>query len=197
MRYLLALGLICWSAGAVPADEPETFTWTVRLTLPATKEPVPAMRYPLLPEMRQQTTGNAALLYYRAFSPEWLTHRRPEVQKPLNAWRDDTKQKPPDELRWILTYRPLDEVGRAARRSYCDWELTDRVRKEGIALLLPDVQSMRDFASLLSLRARFEIEAGEHEIVNQTIQSCSPLALSSRSQCRDQRAPGGDAPAAS
>src|SRR5947209_7964483 len=123
MRFSLALGLLCWSSVAVSAGEPETFSWTIRLTLPPAKAPVPALRFNLLPEMRELAPGNAALLYYRAFSPEWLTHRQPQVAKPLNAWRDDTKQKPPDELRWILTYRPLDEVGRAARRSYCDWEM--------------------------------------------------------------------------
>ena len=171
MRPLLALGLLCCIVVPSSAGEPETFTWTTRLTVPPAKSPTPALKFNLLPEMRQLTPGNAALLYYRAFSPEWLTHRRGEEQKKLLVWLNDTKQKPGEELRWALTYRPLDEVGRAARRAYCDWEMIERLRKDGIAMLLPDVQSMREFASLLSLRARFEMEAGEHEKVLYTLQT--------------------------
>src|SRR5258708_6081550 len=33
--------------------------------------PVPALKYPLLPEIRDLKPGNAALLYQRAHSPEW------------------------------------------------------------------------------------------------------------------------------
>jgi hypothetical protein len=171
MRPSLLLGLLCWSVAGVSAGEPETYEWTVRLTLPPAREQAPALKFALLPETRQQTPGNAALLYYRAFSPEWLTHRQPDFRKQFNDWLDNPKQKPKSELRWVLNYRPLDEVARAARRSYCDWEMTERLRKDGIGMLLPDVQSMREFGSLLSLRARIEMEAGEHEKVHQTLQT--------------------------
>ena len=42
-----------------------------KFTISGAAAPVPALRYELLPELRQTTPGNAALLYYRAFSPEW------------------------------------------------------------------------------------------------------------------------------
>ena len=73
---------------------------TIRLTVPPAKPPSPALRYPLLPELRDRTPGNAAQLYYRAYSPEWLTHRRPENAKAFDAW-DGRAGKPP---------RPTDHV---------------------------------------------------------------------------------------
>src|SRR2546430_10675727 len=115
MKPALVVGLLCWSVAAVSAGEPEQFNWTIRLTVPLAKAPVPALKYALLPELRQQSPGNAALLYYRAFSPEWLTHRQPDARKQFNAWLENTKQKPGAELRWILNYRPIDEVSKAAR----------------------------------------------------------------------------------
>ncbi len=174
MRLLFVLSLLgCCLTSATAQAQTDS---TIRLSVVAAKAPSPALRYPLLPELRDQSPGNAVVLYYRAFSPEWVTHRRPEVQKKFDAWREDTNQKPPDELRWVLNYNPLREIDKAARRTYCDWELTERMRKDGIALLLPDVPSMREFASLLSLRARFEMAAGEHDKVVRTLQTGFALA---------------------
>jgi hypothetical protein len=176
MRHCLALCFPLVLFSAAPAAEQEPPDWTIRLSVAPAAAPSPALRFPLLPELRDTSPGNAALLYYRSFSPEWLTHRRPEESKKLNLWRDDTSKAPANDLRWVLTYKPLREVDLAARRVYCDWELNERARKEGMSLLLPDVQSMRDFASLLTLRARFEMDAGEHVKVLHTLQTGLAMA---------------------
>src|SRR5438128_180345 len=120
MNALVMLALLCApsAVGQGPGGEPPDTT--IRLTVAAAKAPSPALRYSLLPEVRDLSPGNAALLYYRAFSPEWLTHRQPNEKKKLDSWLDNMKPKPGEELRWVLTYRPLDEIGKAARRVYCD-----------------------------------------------------------------------------
>src|SRR5438105_2558000 len=135
MKALVVLALLCSWLSAARAQGQEPPDTTIRLTVAAAKAPAPALRYPLLPEVRDLAPGNAALLYYRSFSPEWLTHRQPDVKKKLDAWLENMRQKPGEELRWVLTYRPLDEIGRAARRVYCDWEMNERLRKEGIGML--------------------------------------------------------------
>jgi hypothetical protein len=64
----------------------------------------------------------------------------------------------------------------ASRHEHCDWDLTDRVRKEGYSVLLPEFQTLREFATLLALRARLAIH--EKQIDN-AIQTCrTGLALS-------------------
>src|SRR5262249_13644556 len=167
------LALLLWAVTA-RADEPADYT--VRLTVSPAAEPSPSMRYPLLPELRDTSPGNAVFLYFRCFAPEWLSHRRPEAAQQLDRWRDDTSKKPSDDLKWVLTYRPLQEMDRAARRSYCDWEMTERARTEGIGMLLPEVQVMREYANLLALRARFQMDAGEHDKVLYTLQTGMTLA---------------------
>jgi hypothetical protein len=43
-------------------------------------------------------------------------------------------------------------------------------------MLLPDVQSMRDFANLLAMRARFEIAAGDHDAALRSLQTGLAMA---------------------
>lgn len=167
---LLAVASVARAADAEPPDV------TVRLTVRPAAVPVPALKYRLLPELRERSTGNAAFLYYRGFSPEWATWRHnAETRKAMDQWTD-TRQVPPKELRWVLDAKSLQEVDAAARRTHCDWELTERVRKEGIALLLPDVQAMREYANLLAIRARFEIADGKYDKAAYTLQTGLQLA---------------------
>jgi hypothetical protein len=142
-----------------------------RLTIEPAPAPVPALRYRLLPELRERTPGNGAVLYYRSFSPEWMVHRRPEVNKLIIAWLDDKTQPPDIQLRWVLDSKQLKEVDRAARREYCEWEQTPRLREDGIGLLLPDVQSFREFANLLNLRFRFQLDEGRIDDAVYTLQT--------------------------
>src|SRR5262249_53302240 len=68
------------------------------------------------------------------------------------------------------------EVDLAARREQCDWELTERFKKESFAMLLPDVQWFREVAILLSLRARLEIAEGKFDKALYTLQTGFALA---------------------
>jgi hypothetical protein len=168
-----AILLTVFAAGAAPAQpEPSLVT---PLALRPAREPVPALKYHLLPDLAERTPGNAALLYYRSFSPEWLSHRREPHSKQLAAWEND-RREPPRELRWAVTYRPLKEIDLAARRDYCEWELTPRLRKDGIGLLLPDIQAFREFAHVLYLRARFQILDGKFDDAAYTLQTGLSLA---------------------
>lgn len=148
----------------------------MRLAVRPAKEPVPALKYHLMPELRELKTGNAALLYYRAFSPDWLHHVRPEVSRRLDEWSTDPKKVPLDEFRWVLTSKAIQELDLAARRTHCDWELTERARKDGYNLLIPDVQGFRSFARVLLLRARIQMTDGKHQDVAHTLQTGFALA---------------------
>src|SRR5215831_18574696 len=148
----------------------------VQLTIPPAPAPSPALRYRLLPELRERTPGNAAQLYYRAFAPEWAGYRRPEVRKLIDAWLDDRTQPPDPQLIWIVDSKQLKEVDRAARREYCEWELTPRMREDGIAMLLPDVQGFREYSHLLSLRNRFQVADGKFDDAVYTLQTSFALA---------------------
>ncbi len=174
MKRPLALLVLAVSAAATPAQPPGP----IKLTLPPAAAPVPALKYVLLPELSDQTPGNAAFLYYRAFSPEWWgTFRQREVwekiEKAAHAPVADLKTS---DVRWLLESKALREVDRASRREYCDWELAQRVREEGIYTLLPDIQGVRQFATLLAARARLEMAEGQLDKAVYTLQTGFALA---------------------
>src|SRR2546423_5637707 len=81
----------------------------VRLAVRPAAEPTPALKYHFLPELRELKPGNAALLYYRAFSPDWLTHLQPKVAKRLGEHEESPAQVPLEEFRWLLHDKALQE----------------------------------------------------------------------------------------
>jgi hypothetical protein len=54
-------------------------------------------------------------------------------------------------------------VDEAARLLSSDWQIWFNVRRDGVATLLPEVQKMRELASVLKVRMRYEIKAGEFD----------------------------------
>jgi hypothetical protein len=174
-RLLACLILV---VGAAPAPAQPQSAEPIKLTLPPAAAPVPALKYPLLPELSEQTPGNAAQLYYRAFSPEWWSNVRKrevmdKVDKAVETPIADLKKS---DLRWLLDFKALREVDRAARRAYCDWELTERLKEDGIYLLIPDVQAMREFAQFLTVRARLEMADGHLDRALHTLRTGFALA---------------------
>lgn len=173
-RYplLAALGALAATSllHAQPAPE---IPPPIKLTVKAAAPPTPAMTYRLLPELRDTRPGNAAQFYYRAFSPEWQGFRRDQklLVKAYEAASGPMQNVPRDELGWVQSASALKEVDRAARMQSCDWNLTERLREEGITMLLPDVQSMREFATLLKLRAKLELLDGRHDKAAYTLQT--------------------------
>jgi hypothetical protein len=159
-------------ATAQPPPEP------VRLTLRPAAAPSPALKYELLPQLKDQSPGNAALVYYRAFSPEmWGNIRRPEMwEKAAAAPQTPLRDMHKLGLDWVQGIGILREADRGARRAYVDWELTDRLRKEGIGLLIPDVQGLREIGTLLAVRARLEIADGNYDKALYTLQTGFALA---------------------
>lgn len=146
---------------------------TTKLELHPAKLPTPALRYRLYPELRNLRSGNAVIHYYRAFSPEWSnTFERDPLKSALNEYYSGEDRKEPNKiLRVVLTDSSLKELDEGARRTYCDWEMLERVRKDGIGTLLPDMQGFRRYGNLLSLRARFQAQDKDFDAALYTLQT--------------------------
>jgi hypothetical protein len=159
-------------------DQPPPPTvMVVKMTLHPVGPSEPDLRFKLLPEVRDREPGNAALLYYRAYSPEWFVgnqvRRDKELDQKLEKWRSETplKELPVKELDWLLNSNDLREVDRAARRSYCDWEFVPRLREDGIGALLPDVQGFREVTRFLAIRTRLQVAQGKYADAVRTLQT--------------------------
>lgn len=147
-------------------EKPAKPNWVKEVSLHPAKVPYRSLAHPLLPPTADQVSGNAALCYYRAFSPETFSHSRNDKDwwKKEEAW---TKAKlgelPQKEMEFLLRYWPLEQMELGARRTYCDWEMNDRLKRDGFSTLLPDVQSMRELARLMSYRIRLKLARKDFE----------------------------------
>lgn len=161
-------------AAPAPAQSPPASPPTV-ITLWPAAAPRPALKYRLVPESRTLVPGNAALFYHRAIQMVLETRTRsadaPKKEPGMHSESIDERisrwgtvpldEFPRDEARKGLEpfQRVLNEIELGAIRSTCDWEFG--LRKEGISLLLPEIQEMRSLARLVKVRVRLEILDGK------------------------------------
>jgi hypothetical protein len=173
MNRSTALAALLTVAAAGPLRAQSEIPPPIPLVVQPAAAPTPALKYRLLPEVRDTKPGNAAQFYYRAFSPEWYGMLRDNKlsTKLYEVSAAPLKDVPRDEVGFIDNWSMLKEVDRAARLQSCDWDLTERLREEGIGMLLPDVQSMRFFAVLLKVRAKLELLDGRHGKAAYTLQT--------------------------
>jgi hypothetical protein len=134
--------LLCITALAVfsipsRADQTVTSETVITLTVEPMAAPKPALRYQLLPELKERNPGNPIQGYLRCFSDQ---------------------QSPAQELDFGAA--ALHEADRAARLDKPDWQILLQLKTEGFGLLLPDLQQMRQLAS--GLKARFRAEVVSH-----------------------------------
>ncbi len=158
-RTLIAWLALLTLAALARAQAPDN---VIRLTVQPAAPTVPALKYALLPELIDMLPGNALANYNRAalLSAE---HGALTPEHPFWKWLTmPLKDLPVREVRAFVNQRRAmyQELELAARHEHCDWELTERLRSEGVNLLLPEVQRMREFANLLKLRARLELAEG-------------------------------------
>lgn len=177
MRYRLLL-FLAWGACVLPANAQPPAVPSVKLTVRPAAAPDPALKYQLLPELLDQSPGNAALLYQRSHSPEWLFYRREkDYYKEFEALGKMPLQKLPGSAAvTIANSAMLRELDLAARREQCDWEMTTRFKKEAFSMLLPDMQWFREAATLLSIRARLEMAEGKYDKAVHTFQTSFALS---------------------
>ncbi len=149
------------NAQVAPEAKPNTNTPVYKLKIKPKAEPSPALRYTFFPELRTQVHGNAAQGYYRAFSPEWMNYRNDkEYYKKQDKWLS-VPLKELDEKEINIPRGMLTQLHESALKTYCDWDMLARLRKEGIAMLLPDLQSMREFSKALSIDCRMQLKKGQ------------------------------------
>ena len=155
------------------ATAPETL---IKLSVSPAPEPVPALRYLLLPDLKEMNPGNPIHGYLKCFmdqqkfffDKEAFDRREKLLTMPL-------KELPIQELedygRVALTQADL-----AARLEHPDWQILLRIKSEGVSVLIPDVQQLRTLASALKVRFRSEVSAGRFEEAIRTAKTLFAMA---------------------
>jgi len=138
-------------------------------------EPRFALRWHLLPDLLDQTPGNAAVLYCTATDLAGVL-KAADMDR-VRAWLEmDPPKLPRKAVVEFLgnIHGILRQLELAARRERCDWGLP--IRSEGFSLILPPLSKYRDLARVLSLKARLHIAAGRHDQAVHEIQTGLAMA---------------------
>jgi hypothetical protein len=129
----------------------------IRLDLHAAPAPKPALRYRLLPELKEKNPGNPIQNYMKCmmaqkkffFDEQAVQNREKVLTMPLEEL---PAQKLLEDGRYTLS-----QVDEAARLDTPDWQVLLKLKADGIELLLPEVQQIRSLARALQVRFRAEI----------------------------------------
>ncbi len=170
-HVLVAFALALLAAAAAPAED---IPPTAFILHPAALS-TPALKFALLPELRETIPGNAVDHYRQAIKNlkqdlppgrEWYKTYEPWLAAPL-------KDLPHDEVGKFLkqcesTFKEMDA---GARSEDCDWGLAEELRKDGLAWRPRDLTPMREIAFLLAVRVRYEISVGRLDRAARTLQT--------------------------
>src|SRR5581483_12488669 len=141
----------------------------------------PALKYELIPRLRDKRPGNAADGYNRAFRLIAQT-REPgqniDFETPQSWLRAPREEFPAAEARKLVGRHAeaLREVERAALAERCDWNLLARLKADGIKTPLPELQPAREVGHLLALRARLELIDGRVDDSIRTLRTVFQVA---------------------
>jgi hypothetical protein len=142
------------------SNPPETL---IRLTVAPAPAPKPALRYTLLPDLREMSPGNPIEGYLKChleqyrfvFDATELERRKSLLSRPLD-------EVPAADLP-ELGPSALAQADKAARLDNPDWQILLKLKSDGIYTLLPDVVALRDLARAMQARFRSEVARGRIE----------------------------------
>jgi hypothetical protein len=132
----------------------------IKLSVTPAAAPKPALKYLLLPELRELKPGNPIQGYLKCyleqyrfvFDEEEFDRRKTLLAMPL----DEIPGPDVPEFGGFA----LAQVDTAARLDNPDWQILLKLKADGFETLLPDVQAMRSLGRALAVRFRAEIASG-------------------------------------
>ncbi|HEY7423460.1 MAG TPA: hypothetical protein VH682_04390 [Gemmataceae bacterium] len=139
-----------------PARAELTVTATetvIRLNVQPMAAPKPALRYLLLPELKEMTPGNPIPNYLKCLLDQDFSATQETLRKSA-----------------------LRQVDHAARMDKPDWQALLKLKTDGFNLLLPDVQKMRTLAAALKDRFRDEVVQGRFDDALRTAKTMFALS---------------------
>jgi hypothetical protein len=133
----------------------------VRLNVQPMAAPRPALKYQLLPEVRELNPGNPAQGYLRCFAEQrYFFFSKVGVSEREGYRAMPLAELPADKLRNYGGHA-LKQADWSARLDSLDWQVVPRVQTEGMGLVLPELEPLRVLAAALQVRFRGQV-AGKH-----------------------------------
>jgi hypothetical protein len=174
---LLACALFATVAVPCRADEPSATAETlIRLRVAPAPAPTPVLRYVLLPDLKELNPGNPCRDYLLSFmGRETFFFGKEQVDRRERLLAMPLKELPARDL---LDYggSSLQQADGAARLETPDWQMLIKVKTDGVAALLPDIQQLPVLADALRVRLRAEAAAGRFDAAVHTLQTLFAMA---------------------
>jgi hypothetical protein len=168
--------------GVAEQSAKDRFAETLITIWPAT-EPVPALRYRLLPEYIDMRPGNAAVFYGKVKAQQNKFFNDQEIWVEITALQSGPLDQIPtsETAKRIATNESFYKYMRdAALCETCDWQVPIRT-EPAFDILLPELQETRIFARLLVVRIRWQIANGEYDQAIESLQTGFALARNNAS----------------
>jgi hypothetical protein len=173
------LSCVALAALALPAlaEQPVSSSETlIQLTVHPAAAPKPALRYLLLPELREMNPGNPIQNYLKCFAEQQTFFFNKEtVDRREKLLTTPLKDLPVKELE-DYGGNALRQADWAARLDKPDWQVMLNLKRDGVNTLLPDLQEMRMLANALKLRFRAEVALGRFDLAIRTAKTMFALA---------------------
>lgn len=148
---------------------------TIKLTVDAKLPSKPVLQHRLLPDLTDMQAGNAIPAFYKCFLEQHHLYKDKKVMEEREKWLNCPLSELPDSAATYGGYSSK-QADYAARLDQCDWGLLHQIRKDGIGLLLPDLQELRNLAAVLKVRYRGQIKAGKFDDAIRTHQTMFQMA---------------------
>jgi hypothetical protein len=161
---LLCCAALAALAGPGRAEQTTTASETViHLTVQPMPAPKPALRYLLLPDLKEMNPGNPIQNYLKCYMEQQHFFFDKEVFKKREEYQSMPLKELPAKDLLDYGHTALRQADWAARLDKPDWQILPKLKTEGIGLLLPDVQQMRTLAGALKVRFRAEVAVGHFD----------------------------------
>jgi hypothetical protein len=164
------------SAPGQPIPQPKDGKLVVPIRVSPEALPIPAMKYTLLPDLRDCQPGNQIPAFYKCFMERHAFYREKAMVDQREKWSTAPLADLANEKE-LVGYggSGLRQADYAARLDQVDWGITHQLKTEGIALLLPDVQQLRELAGALKVRMRGEVARKDYDAAIRTAQTMLAL----------------------
>jgi hypothetical protein len=168
--FLAAVALAALPLGARAEDA------TVRLTVRPMSAPKPALKYQLLPELRELNPGNPAQNYLKCFAEQRnFFYGKEAVAARARYQSIPLAELPADKLR-DYGGSALRQADWAARLDTPDWQVLPRLHTDGLNLLVAELGPLRLLAASLQVRFRGHVAGRRFDEAVRSAQTMFALA---------------------
>ncbi len=165
--------LIAIAIGAAPESSAETI---VRFSVQPMPMPKPALRYQLLPEVRELNPGNSVQWYLRCFAEQrnFFFNKEPVAER--TKYLSMPLSEVPGESLRSYGGSALSQADWAARLDNCDWEALRKAQGEDDDQRVIEIGPIRELGRAFRVRLRGEIARKDFDSAIRTTKTMFALA---------------------